>query len=657
VGDVIWVGGNFSLAVAPDGSSAARSNLAAFDAMTGAVLSMNPGPNGRVRALATDGQDLFVGGFFSSIGGHGRQRLASIDGASGALNTAFTANASAQVYALDYRAGRLWVGGAFSWDPQPSATVLSVRANAAGSRIFIAGDFTSVNGHSRVGVAGTAPNGDLVGPAFSPSYSPSLDLDLNADGSRLFVAAGGSGNQAAPYDTSSGSRLWPQRAEGDVQAVHHRSGEVYFGFHEGFEGDFTQRMKAADAGSGAIDPEFAPTFDRFWGVWDISSTPTQLLVAGDFSQLSGVEAEGFVRLPAVGVPPTTTTTTTTSTTTIAPGTPSTPVAFGSTWRYFDSGTDPGSGWIATGFDDSGWQQGQALLGYGDADISTVVSFGPDSRNKYRTTYFRREVGLGNTPTSATVSLVVDDGAAVYFNGVEAIRQNLPTGPIGYSTYASSGVEGGAERATPSYALPAGALHGGSNTIAVEVHQVWRTSSDMAFDLELVAEGSALSTTTTTTSTTTTAPPSTTTSTSTTSTTTTTQPPAGPTTLVPVGSTWRYHDQGADLGTGWCSESYPDGGWASGPAPLGSLTLSLVADDGAVVYVNGVEVARDNMPRGSIGYLTYASSGVEGSAEPAMRTFVVPGSVAHLGTNTVAVEIHQVWRRSSDIRFDLGLVSD
>src|SRR5699024_8414034 len=62
----------------------------------------------------------------------------------------------------------------------------------------------------------------------------------------------------------------------------------------------------------------------------------------------------------------------------------------STWKYFDKGEYPGEGWTDLDFDDSSWDSGPGILGYdkyGHAD--TVVSYGPDSGNKYPTTYFRK----------------------------------------------------------------------------------------------------------------------------------------------------------------------------------------------------------------------------------------------------------------------------
>ncbi len=78
------------------------------------------------------------------------------------------------------------------------------------------------------------------------------------------------------------------------------------------------------------------------------------------------------------------------------------------------------------------------------------------------------------------------------------------------------------------------------------------------------------------------------------------------------------------------------------------------DDGEVVYLNGTEVYRTNMPTGSINYLTLASSTVVGTEEDIFHeTSVDPGLLVN-GTNVLAVEIHQINLTSSDISFDLEL---
>jgi hypothetical protein len=162
------------------------------------------------------------------------------------------------------------------------------------------------------------------------------------------------------------------------------------------------------------------------------------------------------------------------------------VPAGSTWKYLDDGTDQGTAWTEPSFQATAWSEGPAELGYGDGDEATVVGYGPDPDHKYITTYFSHEFEVAARGDFACLMLrlVRDDGAVVYLNGVEIGRFNMPEGVIGYLTPAVSTIGSTDESAfQEAYALPA-ALVAGSNVIAVEIHQVEGTSSDIGFDLEL-----------------------------------------------------------------------------------------------------------------------------------------------------------------------------
>lgn len=61
-GDVTYIGGAFTRATAPDGTTRPRANLAAFDTHTGALIDgFRADTYGPVRALASDGTTLWVG--------------------------------------------------------------------------------------------------------------------------------------------------------------------------------------------------------------------------------------------------------------------------------------------------------------------------------------------------------------------------------------------------------------------------------------------------------------------------------------------------------------------------------------------------------------------------------------------------------------------
>jgi len=161
------------------------------------------------------------------------------------------------------------------------------------------------------------------------------------------------------------------------------------------------------------------------------------------------------------------------------------VAAGTSWKYLDNGSNQGTAWYGTGFNDAAWASGNAQLGYGDGDEATVVSYGPNSSNKYITTYFRKTITVADASLFTNYSLSVkrDDGIVLYINGTEKYRSNMPAGAPAYTTLASNASDDGNTWQTAT--LASGSLVTGTNVLAVEIHQTAVTSSDISFDLSLV----------------------------------------------------------------------------------------------------------------------------------------------------------------------------
>ena len=97
------------------------------------------------------------------------------------------------------------------------------------------------------------------------------------------------------------------------------------------------------------------------------------------------------------------------------------------------------------------------------------------------------------------------------------------------------------------------------------------------------------------------------------------------------------------------------GFTLGTLPAG-LVVRLVADDGALVRINGVEVVRDNLPAGTITPTTLAATNRSANQETAVRSFTVPVTALRIGTNVITVEVHQDAPNSSDLSFDLSLAA-
>ncbi len=165
------------------------------------------------------------------------------------------------------------------------------------------------------------------------------------------------------------------------------------------------------------------------------------------------------------------------------------VPTGATWRFLDTGIDPGADWTTVSFDDSSWGAGPGPLGYGDP-VATEVSFGGDPAAKHITTWFRHAFKVPQEIAEGLIglelSLRVDDGAVVHLNGSEMTRVRMPSGPITPTTVANQTVGGGGETAYGVYLLTAGSLVAGINQLAVEVHQAGAGSSDIVMDLHLDA---------------------------------------------------------------------------------------------------------------------------------------------------------------------------
>lgn len=166
------------------------------------------------------------------------------------------------------------------------------------------------------------------------------------------------------------------------------------------------------------------------------------------------------------------------------------IPFGSSWKYFATGSAPSGSWTSLGYNDAAWPSGVGELGYGDGDEATCVPYGCNGNicfptngcSKWITTYFRKTISIPNTSlySAFTFNVERDDGFVLYVNGVEVSRNNMPAGAIINTTAASSAVED----AVITITVPTSTFVNGNNDIAVEVHQANATSSDMSFNLEL-----------------------------------------------------------------------------------------------------------------------------------------------------------------------------
>lgn len=169
------------------------------------------------------------------------------------------------------------------------------------------------------------------------------------------------------------------------------------------------------------------------------------------------------------------------------------VPAGSSWKYLTGGANPGPTWTEANFDDQAWLSGPGPLGDnvegGVQQVTTVLDIGPTLR--YPSVVFRKRFVVADASAYAglTVRLQRDDGAAVYLNGSEIVRDGLQPGAA-LSDYTTAHIASGADETTYYvFTAPATALVTGTNVLAVEVHNNADNSSDLAFDLEVIGEPS------------------------------------------------------------------------------------------------------------------------------------------------------------------------
>ncbi len=170
-----------------------------------------------------------------------------------------------------------------------------------------------------------------------------------------------------------------------------------------------------------------------------------------------------------------------------------------------------------------------------------------------------------------------------------------------------------------------------------------------------------------------------------------------TSLVAFGSTWNYLDNGTDQGTAWRAAAFNDSAWAAGPSKLGygdannattvgfgpsstskyittyfrqsfnianpaslsTLNLGVVRDDGVAVYLNGVEIVRNNLAAGALFNTLAPSPAIDAANETTPQNSSVsvaslPAGTLVAGTNVLAAEIHQQAITSSDIGFNFEM---
>lgn len=329
VGSTAYLVGSFTT-VRPAGAAAGthqvvRNHGAAIDVANGSLLAWNPNANAAVRTVVATSTGVYLGGAFSTIGGHSASRLAEVTTGTGARVTGFSASANDLVETLAVHGTSLFVGGRFTavdglsrqhlaaistvsghllsgWSAGADSDVHALALTADGSKLIVGGAFNFVAGHTQAGIAALSPaTGGWIPWAASYPYPV---IALAADTNGVYAGAGGSGGNLSAFDPASGALVWSDGTNGNVQAVTVSGGVVYGGGHftdycgSGAGAEICptsisrSKLFAVDEVAGDL-LGWNPHPNSTLGVFALSARNGIVTAGGDFTAVDGHAQQGF----------------------------------------------------------------------------------------------------------------------------------------------------------------------------------------------------------------------------------------------------------------------------------------------------------------------------------------------------------------------------
>ena len=262
-GSRVFIGGTFT-----EVNGVARQNLAALDAVTGALIldwqADTTGDVPIVRTLAVSGNRLYVGGKFKGIDGTAKQQLAAIDVTTGNPVTWVT-----------------WVNGG----------VNEVRVSDDGTTVWVGGEFTRIRGIDRL-YLGAIDATTGVPTAFSPTGGGGRTITIELGPDESWVYASSDNNSVFAYRHAlSNDPTWSMKMAGNVQAMAATATDLYLGGH--FSQFVTEHIARPFLGSANPSTGSATTWDPKasglkGGGWAFVVKGGYLHAGGQFTHFDGV---------------------------------------------------------------------------------------------------------------------------------------------------------------------------------------------------------------------------------------------------------------------------------------------------------------------------------------------------------------------------------
>ena len=252
----VYIGGSFTHVMDRSGVSRPRTRLAAINTATCDLLPWTADAGNSVTALAVTHGTVYVGGSFLTINGLPRARIAALDGASATL-LPFNPGVNNTVSAL-LASGTIWyAGGRFTnvagvtrgklaafphrpgaldqrWTPGANAAVTTLALGADGADVYVGGNFTTLNGKSRLYVGAVGASSGLSDPGFVPSFGTSAAfpmLKLVVDSRGVYAGAGGSGGHLVIWNLDGSLQQPVYQTDGGVQTAAVDGKSLYAGGH------------------------------------------------------------------------------------------------------------------------------------------------------------------------------------------------------------------------------------------------------------------------------------------------------------------------------------------------------------------------------------------------------------------------------------------
>jgi hypothetical protein len=701
-GNWLYVGGVFTHATGGTSTQEAYSRSAMRFAISNGAPDRTWAPtfDGSVISLdaSSQGDRVYFAGFFGTSNGTAAARAAALSATSTTVipwSVDFSSSGGRLGYqqAVKEVGNKVWLGGSehmlFSYNRANMAEIsTNITGVGTGSPQTHGGDFQAISTDGTNIYAGchcffSVYSGGREWPTVGTAWTAVDKID----------SAGAWNAATGKYETAFAPTLWRRAGAGAWALFNDSTGVTWFG------GDFTGSLRAGDV------KQWSGGFVRFAAADSKAPTvPGKLAVSAtdtavNLSWTGSTDNRGAVTYQVLRNNRVVATTTATSielpsapadtryfvraadaagnlsastpaAKALSADDPANPVlvAAGSNWDYWFKTEAPAAGWKGVDFDEAGWSNGVAPLGWGHSNLGTALTA---EGTRPIVSYYRSgfDVADASKVEKVTLTTRADDGIVVYVNGQEVLRRNLNAGAVTHTTYANAAVSATSAVNNPiTVDVPGNLFRSGANVITAEVHSNYRTTPSASFELAAQATFG-------------TQPP------------VVVEPPVeeeppAPSALVAAGSQWQYYFATAAPAAGWQGVNYAATGWSTGAAPLGwghsnlgttltaegtrplvsyyrksvqvadaskvqGLTLTTRADDGIVVYVNGQEVLRRNLDAGAVSHGTYANAAV--SATSAVNnpiTVEVPGSALVSGTNVITAEVHSNYRTTPSASFEL-----